>query len=167
MNRTAIDQYARGIGLLSYATEGLTQPELLSRPGPGNWSTVELVAHLLDADLVIADRMKRVIAEENPPLVAFDENKWATRLHYEAQPTGTATVLFDLNRRHMLEVLRRLDDAAFQRTGLHSERGPLTLAQLVQGAADHLDHHLRFIYEKRQQLGRSIPARFSQLESDR
>ena len=164
MSHSAIDQYARGIGLLSYITEGLKQPELLTRPGPGAWSTAEVVVHLLDSDLVIADRMKRVIAEENPPLVAFDENKWATRLHYEAQPTGAAAVLFDLNRRHMIEVLRRLDDAAFQRTGLHTERGPLTLAQLVQGAADHLDHHLRFIYEKREHLGRSLPARYSRSE---
>ena len=164
MSHNAIDLYARGIGLLSYAAEGLTQPELLSRPGPGNWSTVEVLVHLLDSDLVSSDRMKRVIAEETPPLVAYDENKWATRLHYEAQPTGTAAMLFDLNRRHMLEVLRRLDGAAFQRTGLHSERGPLTLAQLVQGAADHLDHHLRFIYEKRERLGRSIPARYSRLD---
>jgi hypothetical protein len=161
MIRAAIDQYARGIGWLGYATEGLTEQELLGRPGPGDWSTAEAVVHLADSDLVISDRMKRVIAEDNPPLLAFDENKWTARLHYDSQPAGTAALLFDLNRSQMLEVLRRLDDAAFERTGVHSERGPLTLSQLVQGAGTHLDHHLRFIFEKRERLGRGIPERYS------
>ena len=162
MDRSAIDQYARGIGLLSYATEGLTAEQLRSRPGPGDWSAAEVVIHLVDSDLVLADRMKRVIAEENPPLVAFDENKWTARLHYQDQTVGTAAMLFDLNRRHLLEVLRRLDDAAFERVGIHSERGPLRLGQLVAGAASHLDGHLKFIYEKRARLGRGTTPRYSQ-----
>ena len=161
MDRSFVDHYGRGIGLLTYATEGLTSDELRQRPGPGDWSTADVVIHLVDSDLVLADRMKRIIAEDAPPLLAFDENKWVKGLFYEAQPVGMATILFDLHRRQMLEVLRRLDDRAFARHGVHSERGRLTLEQIVRGTADHLDHHLRFIYEKRQRLGHDIPARYS------
>jgi hypothetical protein len=160
MDRSSVDQYARGIGLLSYATEGLAVEELSSRLGPGEWSTAQVAIHLVDSELVVADRMKRVIAEDNPPLLAFDENKWAARLAYEEQSVAIATMLFDLTRRQMLEVLRRLDDAAFARSGVHSERGRLTLADLVSGEVRHLDHHLKFIYEKRERLGRPIPARY-------
>lgn len=66
MDRRFVDEFARGIGLLSYVTEGLTVPELRSRPGPGDWSIAQVVLHLMDADLVGADRMKRVIAEDTP-----------------------------------------------------------------------------------------------------
>jgi hypothetical protein len=162
MDRSAVDRFARGIGLLSYATEGLTPEELRSHPGPGDWSTAQVVIHLVDSDLVLCDRMKRVISEDEPALLAFDENRWARGLCYEDQSVGNASTLFDLNRRQMLEVLRRLNDASFDRAGIHSERGRLTLAQLVSGAANHLDHHLKFIYQKRERLGRVVPNRYSQ-----
>ncbi len=162
MARDFIDHYARGIGLLNYATEGLTADELHARPGPGSWSTAQVVIHLADADLVLADRMKRIIAEDKPPLLAFDENKWVEALGYDSQPIDTAVLLFDLDRRQLLGVLRGLSDAAFARQGIHSERGPRTLEQIVRGTAEHLDHHLRFIYQKRQRLGRAIPERFSE-----
>lgn len=161
MNHSDVDQYARGIGLLGYSIEGLTRQELTSHPGPGDWSIAQVVIHLMDSDLVAADRMKRVIAEDDPPLLAYDENKWAKHLFYEEQPVETAASVFDLNRRQMAEILRRLNEATFSRSGMHSERGQLTLGQLVQDYAAHLDHHLRFIYEKRQRLGRAIPARYS------
>jgi hypothetical protein len=164
MDRNFIDRYARGIGLLSYATAGLTAEEWTSRPGPGAWSTAEVVLHLADADLVLADRMKRVIAEEQPLLVAFDENQWTQNLFYQDRSAEPAPILFDFHRQQMLEVLRRLDDGDFERVGIHSERGPLTLAQIVAGAADHLDHHLKFVYEKRQRFGRPLPARYSRTE---
>ena len=161
MSHSAVEEYAGGIGLINYAIEGLTPEELTSRPGPGDWSIAQVVIHLMDSDLVGADRMKRVIAEENPTLLAYDENKWAKHLFYEEQSLETAATVFDLNRRQMASILRRLDDAAFSRSGRHTERGVETLAQLVNDYADHLDHHLRFIYEKRQRLGHAIPTRTS------
>ena len=36
---------------------------------------------------------------------------------------------------------------------LQSERGKETLLELVEGYANHLEHHLRFIREKRERLG--------------
>lgn len=161
MSRSAVEQYACGIGLINYAIEGLGPEELKSHPGPGDWSVTQVVIHLMDSDLVAADRMKRVIAEENPTLLAYDENKWAKHLMYEEQPIETAASLFDLNRRQMVLILSRLGEAAFSRSGRHTERGVLTLEQLVDDYAEHLDHHLRFIYEKRQQMGCAIPARYS------
>ena len=161
MSRNAVEQYARGIGLLHYAINGLAPEQLKSHPGPGDWSVTQVVVHLMDSDLVAADRMKRVIAEENPTLLAYDENKWATHLLYVEQPVETAASLFDLNRRQMAVILSRMNDAAFSRSGRHTERGVLTLAQLVNDYAEHLDHHLRFIYEKRQRMGCTIAARYS------
>ncbi len=162
MEQQVVEQFARGVGLIGYAIEGLTPEELRARPGPGEWSTAQVVMHLLDSDLVATYRMKLVIAEDAPTLMAYDEQRWAARLHYEDQPVVTAVALFDLNRRQMLEILRRLDAAAFQRFGNHTERGRETLLDVVRVYANHLDHHLKFIYEKRQRLGRSVTPRYSQ-----
>ena len=40
-----------------------------------------------------------------------------------------------------------------QRVGLHSERGELTLEQILTTTTNHLSHHVKFIRAKRQALG--------------
>jgi uncharacterized damage-inducible protein DinB len=156
-----IDRYADGGPLLAYAVSGLAVEQTLARPGPGAWSISELVAHLLDSDLVIADRMKRVIAEDQPALLAFDENAWIARLDSHAMPVHEAVSLFTANRHWMTRVLRSRSDEDFARTGVHSEAGRKSLADLLAGAVAHVDHHLRFLYAKRANLGVAVPPRYS------
>jgi uncharacterized damage-inducible protein DinB len=156
-----IDRYAGGGPLLQYATAGLAPEHEATRIGPGQWSPSELVAHLLDSDLVIADRMKRVIAEQDPVLQAFDETAWLERLDSRSMPVDEAVALFTANRRWMARILHECSEADFARTGQHTEAGRKTLASLVAGAVGHLDHHLRFLYAKRAALGEAVPPRYS------
>jgi len=158
---TVIDRYVAGGAVLAYAVTGLTPEQEQARRGPGNWSIAELVTHLLDSDLVIGDRMRRVIAEDNPTLLAFDENAWIARLGAEAMPVEESVNLFGANRQRLSRILKRCTDAEFARTGQHTERGPLTLAELLAGAANHLDHHLRFLYAKRATLGTAVSPRYT------
>jgi hypothetical protein len=51
-------------------------------------------------------------------------------------------------------VLIRLDEAAMARVALHNERGTITLGGSIREMVEHVDHHLRFLYEKRKLLGR-------------
>ena len=162
MNQSSvIDRYASGGALLKYAVSGLTDEQALAKPGTGAWSIAELVAHLLDSELVHIDRMKRVIAEENPILVAFDENAWIDRLDSQSMPVDEAVDLFDRNCRWMARVLRQCTESDFARTGQHTERGPLTLAALLATSVNHTDHHLRFLYAKRANLGVAVAPHYS------
>jgi uncharacterized damage-inducible protein DinB len=155
-----IDRYMSGGPILAYAVTGLTAEQERARPGPGTWSVAEVVAHLVDSDLVLADRMKRVIAEVNPPLIAFDESAWAARLFYQEIEVIESVNLLTANRRALAAILRRLPDAEFARHGTHSEAGKVTLADLLAKAVNHVDHHLRFLYAKRSQLGVALPPRY-------
>jgi uncharacterized damage-inducible protein DinB len=152
MYTNLIDKYAAGAGKLRPAIAGLTREQLLARPGPGAWSIQELVVHLADSDLVGADRMKRVIAEDNPKLIGFDENLWIANLSPHEQSLDDALALFEAVRRQMASILRKVPNEGFARTGQHSERGPVTLENLVQTFITHLDHHLKFLQEKRERL---------------
>jgi hypothetical protein len=156
MHRDLIDQYAAGGGKLRPAIAGLTRDDLLARPGPGAWSIHELVIHVVDSDFVGMDRMKRVIAESDPPLIGFDENLWIAAHAPHEQSLDDAIVLFEAGRRQMVRILRELPVSAFSRAGQHSERGALTLENLVQTFVTHLDHHLKFLYEKRERLGKPL-----------
>ena len=53
-----IDTYLAGPALLREAVAGLNRDQLLARPVPGKWSTLEVVCHLADFEPVYADRMK-------------------------------------------------------------------------------------------------------------
>ncbi len=156
-----IDRYEAGSDILVYATQQLSREQETARVGPGEWTVAELVAHLLDADLVLADRMKRIIAEDSPTLLAFDENLWLRRLRSGEQPLEEAVNLFVANRRWMTRLLRSLPHEDFARSGTHSEAGRKTLADVVSTAAGHVDHHLVFLYGKRANLGTSLYPRYT------
>lgn len=156
-----LDRYVLGSSVLAYALHGLSDEHAKARPGPGAWSLAELAAHLADADLVISDRMKRVIAEDDPALLAFDETAWTDRLATNEAPLAESLALFQANRRWTERILRRCSRADFARAGRHDQVGRVTLAELLVGAANHLDHHLRFLYGKRANLGTAIQPRYS------
>src|SRR5579864_3067417 len=156
MNRQLIEEYAKGGDSLRMAVRGLAREDLLAFPVPGTWSIQQIVLHLMDSDLILADRMKRIIAEDNPTLLAFDESRFAANLHYDEQSADDAVTILDLSRQNFAKVLRKLPDSAFQRAGTHSERGAVRLADLLTGAVKHLQHHLKFIVEKREKLGKMM-----------
>lgn len=157
MDRSLIDRYIAGADVPAHAIAGLTKTELLAKPVPGTWSIQQIVLHLLDSDLIASDRMKRVAAEDHPTLIGYNETLFANKLYFDDLDTSLACELFAKNRRLTYEILKRLPDAAFARTGFHNESGEITLEYLVKTYVQHLDHHLKFIREKRAMLGKPLP----------
>src|SRR5215467_12049440 len=147
-----IDQYLAGPGLLRRTVSGMTREQLLSRPIPGKWSTQEVVCHLAEYEPIYADRMKRVIALQNPELLKGDPGLFAARLAYDRRDVEEELTLIELTRKQMARILRALKPEDFQRKGGHSRDGPLTLEVLLQRITAHLPHHVRFIEEKRRAM---------------
>jgi uncharacterized damage-inducible protein DinB len=160
MDRSAIEQFEHGGEKLKLAIRGLTREDLIAPPAPegevGKWSIQQVVLHLADCEAVFADRIKRVIAEENPTLLAFDENKWADALHYDDQSAELGAQQVDVMRRQLGAVLKNLSVDAFNRSGTHSEAGKITLADIVNKANKHFEHHLSFIHKKRAKMGKEM-----------
>jgi uncharacterized damage-inducible protein DinB len=152
MDRSIIDQYEKGGEKLRQAVAGMSDQDLRAKPIPGKWSTHEVVIHLADAEAAFADRIRRVLAHDNPPLLGWDENQFFARLHYDAQSATDAVQLIDLTRRQLTRILRTLVDADFDRAGEHNQRGRQSVQDLLKAAVQHLDHHLKFVAEKRAAL---------------
>jgi hypothetical protein len=149
-----IDQFEAGGAKVKAAIAGLSSEELQAFPVPGTWSIQQIVIHLQDADAVAVDRMKRIIAEENPLLIGFDENLYTRNLFYPEQSATDAAELLDLTRKQFARILKRLPDSAWTRTGVHNQRGMLTLCGMLEMYVKHLEHHLKFANEKRAKLGK-------------
>ena len=151
-----IDAYLSGVPTLRKAVAAMSREQLTARPVAGKWSTLEVVCHLADFDPILADRMKRVIAEDRPQLLGADEKRFAAALAYHQRDVEEELALVEQTRAQMARILRTLPDEALARVGVHNERGELTLERLLTTATNHLPHHVRFIAEKRQALG--LPA---------
>jgi uncharacterized damage-inducible protein DinB len=158
MDRSLIDAYEAAPAKLRAAVKGLSREELTARPGPGAWSILEVVVHITDSDAISIDRMKRILIEDNPPLLYVDETAYVERLFTHDQELEDALVLLEIGRRQWARVLRKLPDAAFDRAGQHNRRGRVTLGQMVASYIAHIDDHLKFIVGKREKLGKPLPA---------
>lgn len=157
MTPEQIDAYERAPARLRSAVAGLTRDDLTARPGPGEWSILEVVVHLADSDEISIDRMKRMLTEDNPPLLYADETQYVRRLFIHDQDLEDALTLMEVGRRQFARVLRKLPPEAFDRTGVHNRRGTVTVGGMVASYIKHVDDHLPFIYGKRKNLGKPSP----------
>jgi hypothetical protein len=148
-----VEAYLAGPDALRQAVAGLSREQLLARPVPGKWSTLEVVCHIADFEPILADRMKRIISHDRPMLLGADENRFAATLAYHQRDVNEELELIALTRRQLGRILRGLPDAAGDRVGVHSERGELKLTDLLASATRHIPHHVGFIAEKRKALG--------------
>jgi hypothetical protein len=150
--KTLIDNYLDGTQLLRKAVAGMSQEQLIAHPIPGKWSALEVICHLADFEIVYADRIKRVIAENEPTLFGGDPDVFAARLAYHQRNAEEELLLIETIRKQVARILRTLNHDDFQRRGIHSESGPLTLETLVQRITGHIPHHVLFIDEKRKAM---------------
>ena len=151
-----IEQYVSGPQLLRKAVAGMTPKQLAARPIPGKWSTHEVVCHLADFEIIYLDRFTRVIAEDEPTIFGADPDQFTARLAYDQRNLEEELLLIELTRKHAARILGALKPEDFQRRGIHSESGPMTLSTLVERISGHIPHHVRFIEEKKTALG--LPA---------
>ncbi len=153
MFRPLIKEYVDGAGILWHSVAGTVRSDQVARPVAGKWSILEVVCHVADIEGVFAERMKRVIAEDEPNLPNADENRWAEVLGYQQRDVNEEVAAVASLRQQMCRILLAQPAEAFSRQGVHSTAGPLSLEQLLVTVTRHLLHHVGFIKEKRRALG--------------
>src|SRR3954447_11532249 len=77
-----LERFRRGPELLAVVLTGVFGEEEDFVPAPGKWSARQIVAHLADGELVAAHRFRQMLAEDNPTLIPFDQDKWTANLDY-------------------------------------------------------------------------------------
>jgi hypothetical protein len=131
--------------------------QLRTRPADDEWSVIELVGHITDAELVSAGRYRWILAQDEPPLVGYDQALWAARLrHRDADPADLLD-LFDALRRANLALWKNTAEADRARFGRHSERGPesyeLTFRLIAGHDRVHVDQARRTLEDVRGRSG--------------
>lgn len=137
---------------IAAAIDGLTSVQLQAIPAEGEWSIQQILIHLPDSETVGYERIRRIIAEEQPTLQPYDEDAWARNLHYPQQDPRLALELFKLLRQSSAALLHQLPAATWERTGLHAENGPMSLYTVFQTYLNHGEIHLQQIENATQNL---------------
>ena len=127
---------------LEHAIAGVTAAALRRPEADGKWSMVQVLQHLADSELVWAWRLRLTLAQDRPPLTGYDQDAWASRLHYADADPRQALDLFAVVRRANLALLEAASPEDWQRVGVHAERGEESIDHLVRLYAGHDILHL-------------------------
>ena len=144
--RELISRFAAGPAALESRLNDLTQDQLHYRPFPDAWTVHEQAVHLADAELNTSVRLRKILAESGAAVEVMDEEKWFAGLDYQAQDLNRAVRLFRLLREASCDLLSRVPEGAWEGSWVaHPERGKVTLRDLVETYARHVDTHLGYI----------------------
>lgn len=152
MDRNLIEIYAQGAPTVREALAGLSAEDVNAFPVPGTWSIRQIVVHLMESDLIASDRMKRIACMPHPLLMGYDESAFAELPGVHDLDLSLVCDVFEKNRLLTADILRHLPSETYQRFGIHSESGKVTLEYMVKAYIDHLDHHMIFLRKKREIL---------------
>jgi hypothetical protein len=148
-----LERFRRGPELLAMVLTGVFGEEE-DFGLTGKWTIRQIVAHLADAELVGAHRFRQVVAEDHPTLIAFDQDAWVRNLDYAHRKPKQSLETFRRIRAENHELLKSLPPEAFERAGNHSQNGRVTLAQMLDGYAQHAESHARQLQETREEYKR-------------
>jgi DinB superfamily len=142
-----IQRYEDGPGLLEAALAEVPREALQWRPAPGKWSVHEVVCHCADSESNSATRIRYLVGEDAAAIQGYDQDRWAQRFGYHAMPLDLALDQVVMVRRWTTDFIRRLPDAAWARSGTHSEMPgtTYTAAMWLEIYAEHLEVHARQI----------------------
>lgn len=140
-----LERYARGAKLLREAWEKVPAEARQWRPGPGKWSAHEVVVHAADSETNAAMRIRYLLAEKDPVIQGYDQDRWAAEFDYHAHPVDVALQTVEAVRAHTTALLRRVPEASLAREGRHTESGRYTVDDWLRIYAGHLEGHARQI----------------------
>jgi hypothetical protein len=144
-----LDRYRGGFAAVERALDGITDDEL-DHPGPdGGWSARQVAHHLADSEARAYVRLRRLIGEDEPTILGYDEPEYARRLHYD-RPIASSLGVVGAVRAASLELLESLTPEEWGRTGRHSESGSYSVDAWLRTYATHCHDHAAQIREARE-----------------
>jgi hypothetical protein len=115
---------------------------LWTRPAPGEWSAVLCLAHIFDAEVVMAGRYRWALAHDGPELIGYDQDLWVNALHPDDTDPEDLLVLFEPLRASNVALWRASTDEQRRRVAIHRERGPESFDLMFRMLGGHDRVHL-------------------------
>jgi hypothetical protein len=137
-----IDSLRKTPVLLAALLAGIDEDAARARPADGEWSTVEVIGHLIDAEERALERIAHVLREDNPELPGYDQNALVRERGYQNRPLSAVLDRFLALRAERLETLSSLTGEQWLRTGVSAGRGVTPLTAITCHMCWHDTNHL-------------------------
>lgn len=139
---------ADGPARIAEATKGLTESQLRAPPTAGEWSVLEILAHLRACADVWGDCIATILQQDVPTIRAVNPRTWIERTDYFQQKFQPSLKAFTAQRMALLEELRGLSPEGWWRHATITGAGkPLqrTVHSYAEWMAEHERSHVKQI----------------------
>jgi hypothetical protein len=125
--------------------DGLSAEEAEKRPAPDQWSVLEVLKHVKDAEVVLNGRVQRILSEDHPYLSFQKVWDWADKPAEEKETTESVLAVYKASRSKTIRLLKDAPLKSWWRTAVHEEFGEVELLGQVSYFTAHEISHLRQI----------------------
>lgn len=132
------------VARLREVIDPLTEEELSKKYREDSWNVRQLVHHIADSQLIMFQRLKLALTDDNPTVPNFIQDKWAVQADTELPVEASIQILDGLNQR-IVALGKTLTEADLQRKFIHELNGEITVATKLAKLAWHEEHHLAHI----------------------
>jgi hypothetical protein len=136
-----IARYKQGYAEVVGALEGFPPESLTARPFEGKWSAAEIVHHLADSEMNSAIRLRKLLTEAHPVIQGYDQDAWASSLHYQVRPLEPSLLAFRAARETTAQLFDHMSEADWRRLGWHSDAGSYHSERWLEIYAGHAHGH--------------------------
>ncbi|MDF2450314.1 MAG: hypothetical protein K0R26_2818 [Bacteroidota bacterium] len=121
----------------------LNGPELELSYRNGGWSIRQIIHHLADSHMKMWIRFKHTMAENNPTIQPYDQDKWTNSADYQSAPIESSLMIFEGIQSRFSNLLKNMSESDFKRIYTHPEfNKKFTLGEATQLYAWHGLHHV-------------------------
>lgn len=135
-----LDRYASGYAAVAAAVDA-AGPDRLDTAAAGGWTARQVVHHLADSEMTSAVRLRRLLAEDDPVIEAYDEERFAEVLRYGTRPVEASLRAVEAARETSAQLLALLTGEEWARAGTHTQSGPYGVGEWLRTYAAHAHDH--------------------------
>lgn len=117
------------------------------RYSEGKWTIREVAGHIIDTEMIFANRALRISRNDRTPNPPFDENEYVKNSNSNELNLSLLTEQFINVRKSTILMFRLMNSEMSGRTGI-SGTGPLSVSAAAWIIAGHLAHHINIIRER-------------------
>ena len=149
LRRRHIQLMEQTLATLTHVLAGVDQTTATTlrdaHDGPKGWTVLEVLCHLRDYDRIFRRRAELMVAQELPALPGYDHEQLAVDNAYNQQDLRQVLGELTASRHATVVFFTGLDDAQWERAGIHPERGHFTMLDAVVQVGTHDVTHLEQI----------------------
>ena len=139
---------SEGPSRLAEYTASLTDAQLHAAPSPGEWSAIEVLAHLRSCADVWGDCIATILHQDKPTIRAVNPRTWIDRTDYLQLDFQPSLLAFTVQRTDLVAVLQALKPSTWLRSARVIGAGKAlerTVHSYAEWMAEHERPHLKQI----------------------